>query len=104
MTGRADPIPPAVLARFTSAEARLYPMAMTDPDGYERAITLVGMVANELRHQCADLESLLERREELIAALPALAAANGLELAGLPPDAIVDAASALRCRELQAHA
>ena len=42
-------------------------MAMTDPDGYERAITLVGMVANELRQQCGDLESVLERRNELIA-------------------------------------
>ena len=104
MTGRADPIPPAVLARFTSAEARLYPMAMTDPDGYERAIILVGMVANELRQQCADLESVLERRNELIDALPELAGAKGLELGGLPADAVVDAASALRCRELQARA
>ncbi|HET9564863.1 MAG TPA: hypothetical protein VFP27_10260 [Mycobacterium sp.] len=77
---------------------------MTDPDGYQRAITLVGMVANELRQQCADLESVLERRNELIAALPELAGAKGLELGGLPPDAIVDAASALRYRELQAGA
>ena len=104
MTGPPGPIPASVLVRFTSAESRLYPMAMTDPDGYERAVTLVGMVANELRQQCADIESVLERRDELIAALPGLAAAKGLELAGLPPDAIVDAASALRCRELQAHA
>jgi hypothetical protein len=104
MTGPPDPIPAAALVRFTSAESRLYPMAMTDPDGYKRAITLVGMVANELRQQCADIESVLERRDELIAALPGLAAANGLELAGLPPDAVVDAASALRCRELQARA
>ena len=79
-------------------------MAMTDPDGYQRAITLVGMVANELRQQCADLESVLERRNELIAVLPELADAKGLELGGLPPDAIVDAASALRYRELQAGA
>ena len=79
-------------------------MAMTDPDSYERAINLVGMVANELRQQCADLESVLERRNELIAALPELAGAKGLELGGLPPDAIVDAASALRYRELQAGA
>ena len=104
MTGPPDPIPPAVLARFTTAEARLYPMAMTDPDGYERAITLVGMVANELRQHCADIESVLERRNELIAELPGLAGAKGLELGGLPPDAVVDAASALRCRELQARA
>ena len=79
-------------------------MAMTDPDGYERAITLVGMVANELRQQCADLESVLERRNELIAALPELADEKGLELGGLPPDAVVDAACALRCRELRARA
>jgi hypothetical protein len=79
-------------------------MAMTDPDSYERAITLVGMVATELRQQCTDLGSVLERRNELIAALPGLAADKGLELGGLPPDAVVDAASALRCRELQAHA
>jgi hypothetical protein len=104
VTGSPDRIPPAVLVRFTNAEARLYPMAMTDPDGYERAITLVGMVADELRQQCADLESVLERRNELIAALPELADEKGLELGGLPPDAVVDAASALRCRELQAHA
>lgn len=104
MTGPPGPIPSAVLLRFTSAESRLYPMAMIDPDGYQRAITLVGMVANELRQQCADLESVLERRNELIAALPELAGAKGLELGGLPPDAIVDAASALRYRELQAGA
>ena len=104
MTGSPDPIPAAVLSRFTSAEARLYPMAMTDPDGYERAVRLVGMVANELRQQCADLQSVLERRNELIDALPEQAGAKGLELGGLPPDAIVDAASALRCRELQARA
>jgi hypothetical protein len=104
MTGPPSPIPPAVLLRFTSAESRLYPMAMTDPDGYERAITLVGMVASGLRQQCTDLDSVLERRNELIAALPELAAEKGLELGGLPPDAVVDAASALRCRELQARA
>ena len=101
MTGPPGPIPPAVLVRFTNAEARLYPMAMTDPDGYERAITLVGMVADQLRQQCNDLDSVLRRRDELIAGLPGLAVAKGLELGGLPPDAIVDAASALRCRELQ---
>lgn len=78
-------------------------MAMADPDGYQRAVTLVGIVANELRQQCADIESVLERRDELIAALPGLAVAKGLELAGLPPGAVVDAASALRCRELGAR-
>ena len=67
-------------------------------------LTPLGMVASELRQQCTDLDSVLERRNELIAALPELAAEKGLELGGLPPDAVVDAASALRCRELQARA
>jgi hypothetical protein len=57
-------------------------------------------VADELRQECADVESVLACRDELIAALPRLAAEKGLELGGLPPDAVVDAASALRCREL----
>jgi hypothetical protein len=102
MTDPASPLPPAVLIRFTNAESRLYPMAMTDPDGYQRAITLVGMVADELRQRYADLESVLESRNELIAALPEMAAAKGLDIGGIPPDAVVDAASALRYRELQA--
>jgi hypothetical protein len=78
-------------------------MAMVDPDGYERAITLVGMVAHELRRQCTDVGSVLARRDQLIVALPGMAADKGLELGGLPPDAVVDAASALRCRELHAR-
>lgn len=102
MTDPGSPLPPAVLIRFTNAESRLYPMAMTDPDGYQRAITLVGMVAGELRQRYADLESVLESRNELIAALPEMAAAKGLDIGGIPPDAVVDAASALRYRELQA--
>jgi hypothetical protein len=104
MTGFSGSIPPAVLVRFTSAESRLYSIVMTDPEGYQRAIMLVGMVASELRQQCSDVESVLQRRNELIDALPGLALAKGLELGGLPPDAVVDAASALRCRELQARA
>ena len=104
MTGSAGAIPPQVLTRFTLAEGRLYPMALSDPEGYERAIRLVGLVAEELRGQCADLQSVIDRRDALIAALPGLAEANQLDLGGLPADAVVDAASALRCRELQARA
>jgi hypothetical protein len=103
MTDPNEAIPARILARFTTAEARLYPMAMTDPEGYERAVTLVGLVANELR-RCPDLESVLQRRDELMAALPDLARANEIELGALPGDAVVDAASALRYRELQARA
>jgi hypothetical protein len=30
-------IPPDAVVRFTAAEARLYPLAMVDPETYERA-------------------------------------------------------------------
>jgi hypothetical protein len=93
-------IPDDAMARFTAAEARLYPLAMTDPAGYQVATTLVGLVARELRRSCADISTVLERRTELIGLLSQLAAAAGLSVGGLPADAVVDAASALRCREL----
>lgn len=95
-----DKIPVETMTRFTAAEGRLYPMALTDPEGYELATSLVGLVADELRKAGADLPSVLERRSELIELLPRLAAEAGLDVGGLRADAVVDAASALRCREL----
>jgi hypothetical protein len=99
-SGRA--LPPTAMMRFTLAEGRVYPLAMTDPAGYEHAITLVGLVANELRKSGPDFDSVLAARDDLIERLPALAQAAGIESVGLPADTIVDAASAVRCRELQA--
>jgi hypothetical protein len=101
-TGQA--LPPAAMMRFTVAEGRVYPLAMTDPTGYEHAITLVGLVANELRESCPDFDAVLAARDDLIERLPDLAQAAGVESVGLPADVIVDAASAVRCRELQAPA
>jgi hypothetical protein len=100
-TGQA--LSPAAMMRFTTAEGRVYPLAMTDPAGFEHAITLVGLVANELRASCSDFDSVLTARDDLIERLPDLARAAGIESVGLPPESIVDAASALRCRELQAR-
>ena len=99
-TGRA--LPPEAMTRFTTAEGRIYPLAMTDPTGYEHAITLVGLVANKLRESGTDFDSVLAARDDLIQRLPELARAAGVESVGLPADTIVDAASAVRCRELQA--
>ena len=90
------------MMRFTVAEGRVYPLAMTDPEGYERAVTLVGLVANELRRSSPTFVAVLAARDDLIERLPELTRAAGAEPAGLPPDTIVDAASAVRCRELQA--
>lgn len=96
-------IPPEAMARFTSAEARLYPLAMVDADMYERATALVGMLARDLRENCPDIEAVLGRRDALVTLLPDLAAQAGVSLAGLQTDTVVDCASALRCREAQAQ-
>ncbi len=86
--------------RFTAAEGALYPLAMTDPERYERAVTLVGLVFRQLRNDCASIDELVSRLPgaEHVAQL---AAAHGVTLAGLDPAAIADAAAALRYRELQ---
>jgi hypothetical protein len=89
------------MARFVAAESRLYPTAMTDVDAYQRATALVGLVARELR-STTDIDAVLGRRTELVDRVATLAAQARLSLHGLPADAVVDAASALRCRELQA--
>ena len=97
-----DRVPVEAMARFHAAEARLYPMALTDPAGYELAVSLVGLVADELRRDGADVSSVLERRAELIDLVPRLAERAGLAGDALPADVVVDAASAVRCRELGA--
>jgi hypothetical protein len=96
----ATGVPVALQRRFTAAEGALYPLAITDPERYERAVTLVGLVFRQLRDECASIEDLVSR-------LPGaehvtrLAVAQGITLAGLDPAAIADAAAALRYRELE---
>ena len=103
MLQAAGDVPPEAMARMTAAEARLYPLAMVDPGRYERATTMVGLVAAELRRSCRRVDEVLGRREELLAALPRLADGSGVGMADLVPADVVDAASALVCRQLQAH-
>lgn len=94
-------IPPEAMARFTAAEARLYPLAMVDADLYQRATALVGMLARDLRENCPDIEAVLARRDVLLTLLPDQAAQASVSMAGLQADTVVDCASALRCREVQ---
>jgi hypothetical protein len=100
----AGGLPAEAMSRFRDAEARLYPMALADPVGYEVVASLIGLVADELRRSSSDISSVLERRPALIGLVPRLAERAGLigDLlpADLPADAVVDAASAVRCREL----
>ena len=47
-----------------------------------------------------DVATVVDRRAELVDLVPRLAQEAGLDAAGIPAEAVVDAASALRCREL----
>jgi hypothetical protein len=95
-------IPPDAEARFTAAEARIYPLVMVDPDAYERAVTLTGMLLNDLRSTSSDIDAVLQRREALLLLLTDPTDDERPSLVGLNAETIVDAASAQRCRELQA--
>jgi hypothetical protein len=97
-----DELPAAARDRFSTAEAQLYPIALVDPDEYKCATRVVGLLAAELRTEAADIATVLDMRDELIRRVPIIAAEAGLALVGLPPEAVADAASAIRCRELSA--
>ena len=90
----------ALLRRFTAAESAIYPLAMTDPDCYERAVLLIGRILERLRHNCSSVDALIEGLPAVAEQALELAAAQSISLAGLPPDVLADAAAALRYREL----
>lgn len=98
-THRRD-LPPEDLARFRAAEDRLYPLAMTDPERYQRGLTLCGLLLDDLRSRCSDVETVLQRRSALLEQLPRRAAEAGVGLLGLDPETLVDSSCAVRCREL----
>lgn len=96
-----EDIPPAALARFRAAEDRLYPLAVVDVESYRCAVDVCSGLLDDLRSTCADIEAVLGRREALIGLLAGDARQGGLSPGGLPPETLVDAASAIRCRELR---
>lgn len=97
-----EALPPEEAARLRAAEDRLYPLAMTDVELYLRGTSLCGLLLDDLRATCPDIPSVLGRRAALLQRLPSVASESGVGLHGLQRDVLVDAAAALRCRELQA--
>ena len=95
-------VPAAMIRQFTAAEAAIYPLAMTDPERYERAVTIVGLVYQHLRRDCPSIDALMDRMPATAEQATELATAEGISLAGLAPDTLAGAAAALRLRELAA--
>jgi hypothetical protein len=94
--------PAVLIRRFTAAEAAIYPLAMTDPDRYERAVTVVGLVFQQLRRDCSSIDALVDGLPAAAGQATQLATAQGIPLGGLDPEMLANAAAALRYRELVA--
>ena len=87
-------VPLAVLRSWDQAEAKLFPLVMAQPELYERALAMVGVLAAQLRETCPDVPALLAAHER------GAALAEGAEVAGVRPELIAAAACATRYREL----
>jgi hypothetical protein len=90
-----DTVPPAVLRAWDEAEARLFPLVMSQPELYQQALAAVQRLLGYLRETCPDLPSLLA------------AHGQGGELdqdpvPGVRPALIAAAACATRYREIAA--
>ena len=96
MTGNAEE---AARARWRAAEDRLYPTLIANPASYQRALTQIQAVTDELRRRGDDLSVLLAAEagtdEVLASACP-----GGV---GLPADLLVGVACGIRARELSAR-
>ncbi len=85
---------------WRSAEARLYPLAMTDVDGYQRAVLLVAAVCAQLRPVTATTSDLVGCEEHAAEYVAAAGEASGASTRGLDVDDVFGAAAAQRDREL----
>lgn len=93
--GEARDVEAQASARWRAAEDRLYPIAMSDPDGYRSGLDAVHALVEELRRTASTFGDLIAAEAApapLLAVLPAGAV--------LPPDLLVQAACGVRGREL----
>ena len=85
---------------WRAAEARLYPRAMTDVDGYQRAVVLVAAICERLRAAATTAEDLLGCQEVAAEYVASACDATGTSAHGLDIDDLFGSAAAMRDREL----
>lgn len=101
----AGGIPPELTARaqaWRAAEDGVYPLAVTDTDAYERAVSLVGLLRPHFESEAPSLAELPVAADRAGAVLRLLAARAGTTTVGVNVDAVVGCAAAARLRELLA--
>jgi hypothetical protein len=89
--------------RLRTAEDRLFPIAMVDAELYERAVRLVGLLAKDLTHSCANLDQLAQVQPETNKRLLVTAHTEDIPLIGLDLDLVVEAAMSQRFRAILAE-
>ncbi len=90
----------ALARRLRTAEDRLYPLAMIDTDRYQRAVQLVGRLANRLAETCGSLDELADAETRARGWLDDPEITGGIPLTGLDPDLVARAALSQRFRTL----
>jgi hypothetical protein len=84
-------------ARWEAAEARLYPLVLSDPELYEAAVTLMAEARDVLRSECDTVSALAEI--EAAAVLARCPSAPATTARGVDPHTVVDAPRPDRRRE-----
>jgi hypothetical protein len=85
---------------WRAAEARLYPLAMTNVDGYQRALVLVAATCEQLRAVTTTAAELVACQPRAVEYVAAACDITGTSAQGLEPDDIFGSAAAARDREL----
>jgi hypothetical protein len=85
---------------WRAAEARLYPLAMTNVDGYQRALVLVAATCERLRAVTTTAAELVACQARAVEYVAEACDATGTSAQGLEPDDIFGSAAAARDREL----
>lgn len=92
-------VPPQLLSDWKAAEERLYPVVMVRPDLYERAVSMVRVVTDELAG-CLDLAALVDAWGRAAEIVHRAAGEAGLDLDGLDAGLIAGAGFSMRYRAL----
>ncbi len=89
------------IRRWTAAEQRLYPALLSSPAGYERYMSLIRGICDELA-SVRDIEALVDAFDEGLDIAGRAAEARSLPTQGLDLELVVGAAFCLRYREVLA--
>ncbi len=100
-TASGDPTR-ALISRLEEAEKRIYPMVMVDADRYQRSVELIGLLAQFFTGS-PNIAALEAMRPAAMERVRAIAGVQGIPIADLDQETIVDAAMAQQLRLILAN-